>query len=651
MKKLRKNIISINEEKLHTGFDYYYNYILGKIKKFKHRPKNLRNDAKIIYNRSLALTSISDDDIYKKVKYFKNIFALNKQNNESILDAFALTVEICYRTTNKRAYEVQIMGALAIYKKFIIEMSTGEGKTLTAAIAATVLGWSGKSVHIFTSNDYLASRDAETFKAFYNNVGLICSSVTSSNNKDERKNLYESNIIYTTAKEVLADFLKDRMIEDQNFDFNKCLIAKISGKPFNNDYLLRGLEIAIVDEADSVLADDAVTPLIISATAENKILKKSVKDAYQIATLLKKDIHYSLNEKFNDVTLKSNAIKIIEENSNLLTDIWNIKQRREYLIKQALIARELYVKNKHYIVKEGKVVIVDEKTGRIMEQRSWGNGLHQALEVKENLEITNPTTTFAKMSFQRFFRLYNHLSGMSGTLKKLDNEFWQIYQTSIIKIPTRVPSKMIIKPDRIFINESEKFDNLINYIKDTHSKNIPILIGVTSIEDSEKLSNKLLSIGLSSNILNALHDEEEALIINKAGIKGSITIATNMAGRGTDIHIDEEVNNLGGLHVITTQRDKSRRIDLQFFGRCARQGQNGVAISFLSLDDIIIKHYINKSIRKILSQNFDNSFFKKLALYFYVFYQNKIENDISRIRNKTLIQEYDLKDSMSFTPD
>lgn len=647
--KIRKNVIDLKEKELYEGFDYYQNLILGKINKYKQSTNSLKKEALLIYDNSLELNSLSKSQIDEKILDIKKLFRLNKEKYTDILNAFSLCVEVCYRSTGKRAYPVQIMGALSLYRKFIIEMSTGEGKTLTAAIGSAVLAWKGKPVHVFTSNEYLASRDAELFKDFYENAHLSCTSVISSNTVEERKKLYEANIVYTTAKEVLADLLKDKMKDESNFDSNKQLINKLSGKTNNNDYVLRGLEIAIVDEADSVLADDAVTPLIISATAENKVLQKSVEDAYKIALLLSKNEHYEVSEKFNDIVLNKKANKIIEEESSSLNEVWQEKDRREYLVKQALSARELYLLNKHYIIKDGKVVIVDEKTGRIMEHRSWGNGLHQAIEVKEGLERTDPTTTFAKMSFQRFFRLYKHLCGMSGTLKGLDNEFWQIYEISIIKIPTRVESNMLIKKDKLFISKEQRNKSLIEYVSFLNKKQIPVLIGVTSIEDSEELSIELKKIGLNNQILNALRDEEEADIISKAGEKASITIATNMAGRGTDIHISEEVNNLGGLHVITIQRDKSRRIDLQFYGRCARQGQNGVAISFLSLDDLIIKHYLSKKLRVFFIKNFGIKFIRKLILFLYVFYQRKIEKDISKIRNKTLLEEFELNDSMSYT--
>ena len=649
MKEYYKHIKIVKEKKLYEGFDSFTNRLVGKTKSIFTNIKSLRKDAKIIHELSLKLNILGDYQINKEILLYQKKFKLNQIDEQELLRAFALVVEIGYRQTNKRAYEVQIIGALALVKKYIIEMSTGEGKTLTASLAAVILSWMGKPVHILTSNDYLAKRDAELLASFYQRANLVVGSVISSTSAEERKVVYSYDIVYSTAKDILADFLKDRMKEEQNYSINNYLINKISNKTTPSDYLLRGLDTVIVDEADSVLADDAVTPLIISTKVENKILKKSVQDAYKIAVNLEKDKHYIISEKFNDITLKANATEIIESYIHSFSNIWKSKDRREFLIKQALMAKELYELNKHYIIKDGKVIIVDEKTGRIMSERTWGNGLHQAIEVKEGLEITDPTITFSKMSFQRFFRLYNHLCGMSGTLQNLRNEFWEIYNTQTIRIPTRVPSKMIIKKDNIFINKKEKENNLVSYIELLNQKKIPILVGVTTIKDSESLAKKLKSLNLECTLLNALYDDIEAKIVSQAGELGKITIATNMAGRGTDIHITDEINKLGGLHVITTQRDKSRRIDMQFFGRCARQGQNGTAISFLSLDDNILKNYSPKWLNKFLIKNFNRSYIRSFTIYLYCYYQKKIEKDISNIRNKTLLRDFSMDDSMSYT--
>lgn len=638
------------EKKLYSGMDAFLNTLSGRVKSKLKDKKKLYEKATLIHEYSLQLASLSDDELDEKVQYFFSLYQLGKVDEKKFIESFAIAVEIGFRELGKRAYEVQIMGALCLVNGYIIEMATGEGKTITAALAGVILGWSKKSVHIITSNDYLASRDAELVRAFYERASLTIESITSQTDKEQREEFYKSNIVYSTAKEILADFLKDRIQDEKGeFNINSYLLSKLLKKKSRNRYLIKSLSAVIVDEADSVLADDAVTPLIISTTASNKLLQESVQIAYEIAQNLKKDIHYKVYEKYYEVILSDQGKRAVEKNTKKFSNIWNSAKKREYLVQQALVARELYHKNRHYIIQDDKIVIIDEKTGRRMEHRSWGNGLHQAIEVKEKITITDPTTTFAKMSFQRFFRLYSHLCGMSGTLENLKQEFWQIYEKYIITIPKRIPSKMVISPDKIFLNKKQKFVALMEYVRDLHKKGLPILIGVTTIKESQELAHLLKTVNINCTLLNALSDEQEAQIIAKAGEKGSITIATNMAGRGTDIHICDDVEKLGGLQVITIQRDKSRRVDLQFFGRCARQGKNGTAVSFLSLDDQILSYYTNPRIYKLLHKYFDHPFVKKLSLWIYIYYQKKIEKDISNLRNETLQKEFTTMDSMSYT--
>jgi len=649
MKKYYKHIIIPNEKKLYSGFDAMTNSFIGIIKSKFINKRKLRVEAKKVHELSLEYSKLSDVDIDSKQYYYQKKLKLNNISNNEFLEAFAVVVELGFRTNKKRAYIVQIMGALSLVRNMIIEMSTGEGKTLTASLAGVIFGWKGKHVHILTSNDYLASRDTLSLTKFYNRANLSVGSITSETEPEDRKSIYEKSIVYSTAQQVLADFLKDRMKEEQKYDLNHFLINYLGKNTTLKDYVLRGLDTVIVDEADSVLADDAITPLIISATAENRILQESVVNAYNVSQRMIKDIHYIVYEKFHDITLTQEGEEFVEKNVYSLTQIWRSKERREFLIRQAISAKELFKLNEHYIIQEKKIVIVDEKTGRIMSDRTWSNGLHQAMEVKESLEITNPTTTFAKMSFQRFFRLYKQICGMSGTLTHLQNEFWQIYGVLTLKIPPRVPSKMQLLKDRIYYDNKAKQEDLVKYISEVHKKNLPILIGLTTIKDSLELESNLKELNLKCTLLNAISAKEEATIIESAGEFGKITIATNMAGRGTDIHISDNVNMLGGLQVITTQRDKSRRVDMQFFGRCARQGQNGKALSFLSLDDHIMQNYLSKYILYFLLKYFKFRLVQKLSVQIYIIYQNKIEKKISKMRNKTLLNEFSINDSMSYT--
>jgi preprotein translocase subunit SecA len=649
MKEAYNQIKVPEERRLFTGVDAFANSIKGKIKSLFLSNKTLRKEASIVHKKSIEFSKLDEDKLLEKMSIYKQKFKLNKVNNNELLEAMAIVVELGFRVTQKRAYEVQIMGALSMIRGFIIQMSTGEGKTITASLASIILGWSGKPLHVLTSNDYLAQRDAQLLEPFYNKVGLSVGFVIGGMEREEKKEIYKKDIIYSTSKEILADFLRDRMLEDSGYNINSYLIDKLKRKPVSDEYVLRGLHSVIVDEADNVLADEAVTPLIISSKAENRILKEAVSEAFFISQKLQKDEDYKVYEKFNEVVLFDTAIDIIEKNIESLNTIWQSKDRREFLVKQAIMAKELYELNKHYIIKDGEVVIVDEKSGRIMSERTWSNGLHQAIEVKEGLEITDPTTIYSKMSFQRFFRLYNHLCGMSGTLKGLYNEFWQIYGLQIIKIPTRVPSKMNILKDKIFFDKLYKEKALIEYIKNLHERKLPILVGVTTIKDSQSLAFELERVGIRCTLLNALYDDVEAEIIKDAGDWNKITIATNMAGRGTDIHIPDDINKAGGLQVITIQRDRSRRVDLQFFGRCARQGQNGTAVAFLALDDLIMSSYLSDGIKQLLRDNFDNKFVQKLSNWIYIYLQYKIEKNISNLRNETLKKDISIDDAMSFT--
>jgi preprotein translocase subunit SecA len=647
MKEYYNQIKVPEETKLYGGVDAFNNYLQGKIKSLFLSNSKLKKEAKYVRKKSIELSNISDEEIDKLAYEYQSKFKLNKISDNELLNAMAVVVELGHRVTQKRAYEVQIMGALSMIRGYVIQMSTGEGKTMTASLASVVIGWKGKPLHVLTSNDYLAQRDAELLEPFYNRAKLSVGFIIGGMDRSIKKDIYAKDIVYSTSKEVLADFLRDRMLEESQYGINKFLIDKVANKDYPDEYVLRGLHSVIVDEADSVLADEAVTPLIISSKAENRILKDAITDAHRIASKLDED-DYIVYEKLNEVVLKDRAIEIIDSNINSLTTMWQSKDRREFLVKQAITAKELFHLNNHYIIKDGAIVIVDEKSGRSMDERTWSNGLHQAIEAKEGLEITDPTVIYSKMSFQRFFRLYHHLCGMSGTLKGLKNEFWQIYGLQIMPIPTRVPSQMNILSDKIFKDKVDKEEALIDYIKKLHDKKLPILVGVTTIKDSQSLAKKLNDLNIECTLLNALYDDIEAQIVAQAGDWNKVTIATNMAGRGTDIHIIDEINNTGGLQVITIQRDRSRRIDLQFFGRCARQGQNGTAVAFLALDDTIPQNYFTGWLKEFIDKNFDKIYVQKLAVWLYIYYQYRIEKNISKMRNDTLLKEISIDDSMSF---
>ena len=631
-----------NEEKPFEGADFFadkFNFYIAKLKSYYKR-KKYKTLAQTIYENSKKLQI---KDIPRKLYEIKKDMIL-KKNKSNIVELLSILVELLFQKTNKRAFPTQIMGALSLIDGYMIEMKTGEGKTLTAALAATVLAYQGKKVHIFTANDYLAKRDATNLNEFYQSAYLKCGYIIEDTLVEKRKEVYKSNIVYSTSKNILADFLKDK-IKTESFTINELLLKKINGKDL--DLIYEGLDVAIIDEADSVLADDALTPLIISAKVENELLKKNIVIAQNIAKnfLINKD--YIINHKEHKIKLTKNGLKKAQKSLNLFSKEYQNLLLASFLIKQILVAKELFEKNKHYIIKDNKIKIVDESTGRILKDRSWSEGLQQAIELKENVPLSEPTKTFAKMSFQRFFRIYNHLCGMSGTLTNLDNEFWYIYKKIIMSIPRYKKSKLFIEKEKIFLNHKQRDDFLIDYIEKLHKKAIPILIGTNSIKESEKLTKKLKKRGLFFYLLNAKNDEKEADIIKKAGKKGAITISTNMAGRGTDILIDEEIEKLGGLFVIVLGKNKSKRIDLQFFGRAGRMGQCGRAVMFLSLEDFLIKENLSKLIYYFYKKFFNYSFIKYLSIFTYNILQKKVDNSLSNIRKKYILEDFKKDENIS----
>lgn len=638
---------TLEEKRLNNNFTKILSFLIRKTKQLVFSRKKIAQKSNFIYEKSFEYDNLQVDVVIQKILELKKSLRYGKISDDEFFLLVSLLVCYTNKTIKKRPYAVQIEAALHIYYGNIVQMATGEGKTLVAMISSILLAFKGKKVHIVTANDYLAQRDAMLSFELLNPLNLSVGCVPSSFDDKQKFVEYAKDIVYSTSKQILGDFLRDRFQNKNIKSFNKYLLHSLQTKDYQKKFLIDKLDAIIIDEADSILADDAITPLIISKKLPNELLKESVLFAKNIIENLEEDIHYQVHERFLDVVFTQKGyeyIDKIESENKMLSS----NARKEYLLKQALIAQKLYIQNKHYIIKDDKIVIVDSKSGRIMSDRTWSNGLHQAIEAKENLSITDPTIAVTKMSFQRFFRLYNHISGMSGTLQKLDLEFHHIYDVSIIKIPHRIPSKMKILEDKIFLNNETKIVAMIEYIKMKHKQGVPLLVGFTNIDETDMLSDYLTKEGVGHTLLNALYEDDESFIIAQAGKKSCVTISTNMAGRGTDIHIDNETNELGGLHVITSQRDRSRRIDLQYFGRCARQGQNGVAVSFLSLDDPIITAHLSPRLKKLCIEYFHLPFTKKFIKYCYIYFQYKIEKDISKYRNQLLNDDFIREDSMSF---
>ncbi|MEM9158677.1 MAG: DEAD/DEAH box helicase [Verrucomicrobiota bacterium] len=508
-------------------------------------------------------------------------------------ETLALLREIGRRSWGLRAHDNQLAGVLAMSEGVVIEMATGEGKTLAAALTALLSACGGKPCHVVTVNDYLAKRDAQSFGKLSTWTGVSVAAVTGEMNPSERKRAYAADVVYTTSKELLADFLRDRIALGTASSAERLALRQLAGSDrAERRVVQRGLHTAIVDEVDSVLIDEAVTPLIISRAQENDTLKAACEEAFRLSEELILDVDFKVDAQVKRVDLTRQGEDRLQSMAESLPPIWRGGDRRRELVEQALQAKHFFQREKQYIVEDGKIVIVDEFSGRLMGQRTWREGLHQAIEAREGLEITSPSETVARMSFQRFFRLFPCLSGMSGTAMEAAGELWQIYRLGVISIPTHRPIARQQYAEKRFIFEAEKRLAIVEEVIEIHDSGRPILLGTRSIEGSETLCDELRKCGLPVRLLNARKHEEEAQIIALAGKKGAITIATNMAGRGTDIRLGKGVAAMGGLHVIASERHESGRIDRQLFGRSGRQGDDGSARSFVSLEDELFHRFL-----------------------------------------------------------
>jgi preprotein translocase subunit SecA len=583
-----------------TGLDAWVDGAVGRYRRRGPVATALHARAEAIDARANDWRDLTDHHLHERLDAFRREFRRGRKPPAETLEAaLAALREIADRRLGLRPYPVQLMGALALHRGFLAEMATGEGKTLTAGLAAVLAGWTALPCHIITANDYLVQRDAEWLRPLYRFCDLKVGFVTAENNPRERRIGYDCDITYTTSKEIVADFLRDRLHLGTWHRAERRLIQTLLNPRFvdRTDLVMRGLHTAIVDEADCLMVDEAVTPLIISAAHENDLLRNACRAAQDMAAQLEAEEDYRVNLRYHEVELTDLGRKKIENRSDVLPNLFRSLNRQQELVRQALTARELYLPGKQYLVVEGKVVIVDEFTGRIMPQRTWRAGLHQAIEAKEGLDITDPTETLARLSFQRFFRLYRHLAGMTGTAREASAEFWQVYHLPFISVPTNEPCRRTVWPDRIFAEAEPKWQAIVQEIERLHVGGRPLLVGTRSVEASEHLARLLNQRGLDFRLLNALRHREEAQIVAEAGHGGRITIATNMAGRGTDIRLAPGVAELGGLHVIATERHEAHRIDRQLFGRSARQGDLGSAQAFVSLDDELVRRFLPRWVR------------------------------------------------------
>ena len=541
--------------------------------------KKFEKQAKQIDALSEEMVALSDKELAAKTDEFKKELEEGKTLEDILIPAFAVVREAAYRVIGEKPYFVQILGGLAIHYGNIAEMKTGEGKTLTETMPTYLNALTGKGVHIVTVNEFLAKRDSEWMGNIFRFLGLTVGLNMREMSPAQKRAAYECDVLYSTNNEIGFDYLRDNMVVRAQ------------------DRVQRPLNFCIVDEVDSILIDEARTPLIISG---GKFESKNLYESADSAVKRLEEEDYTIDEKTKSVSLTDSGVEKIEKIFHLknLFDLENAVLVHH--LNQSLKANYGFKLDVDYVVENGEVIIVDQFTGRLMHGRQFSDGLHQAIEAKEGVKINEETKTMATITFQNLFRMYNKLSGMTGTAKTEEEEFRDIYNMYVIQIPTNKPVIREDYPDLVYATEKGKFKAIVNKIKEIHSTGQPILVGTISVENNERLSEMLKKEKLKHEVLNAKNHEREAEIIAKAGEKGAITIATNMAGRGTDIKLGEGVKELGGLCVIGTERHESRRIDNQLRGRSGRQGDPGMSQFFVSFDDDLMRRFGTDKIKQML---------------------------------------------------
>jgi preprotein translocase subunit SecA len=573
------------------GLDAIANGYVGWFKNRRPVLARLRSQAARIERLEPEIHDLSSSRFQEEVAACRDLARLGRLKGDALDRAVAIVREGALRATGLRPYGVQLMGALAMCEGAVAEMATGEGKTLTASLAASIWGWAGRPVHIITVNDYLVARDAEEMAPVYKILGLRVGHVVHETSPNDRVDHYRRDVVYVTSKELVADFLRDQIMLGTLRNSTQTQIGLMMSGQSASRLMVPGLFRVIVDEADSLLIDEAVTPLIISNSPDDEPNEPLYRAADELAHQLEENRDFTIDREVKqvDLTLRGQLrLERLSEGSGF----WKGKRRREELVTQALTALRCFVRDEQYLITaDQKVQIIDEFTGRVMADRSWRHGLHQAIEVKENVPVTADKENLARLSFQRFFRQYPIMGGMTGTAWEAALEMWQIYQRPIVRIPTNKPCIRKQLPIRMFDTMDQKYDAVVERVCALNDQGIPVLVGTRSVLASEEVSRRLAARGRAHRVLNAAQNKQEAEIVAQAGQRAQITVATNMAGRGTDIKLSRGVADLGGLHVISTEPHGSFRVDRQLFGRAARQGDPGAAQMFCSAeDDLFLRH-------------------------------------------------------------
>ncbi|MCP5059624.1 MAG: prepilin peptidase [bacterium] len=618
------------------------------------RVSELRARAREVILRSDGLTDASSDELAQRLADV--VPALRRSlAGEPLLETLALVREQARRELGMAHFEVQLMAGMGMLHGMLVELDTGEGKTLSATLPAAVAALAGIPVHVITVNDYLVERDAETMGPLYRALGLSVGTVVDRDPDPEiRRHAYACDITYVTNKQIAFDYLRDRLSRPNRSEALRGEVARLQQEGQQGQQgaglLLRGLCYAIVDEADSVLVDEARTPLILSRNVPAPGLEEIARQATQVAALLREDEDYQLSRDGRNADVTESGRARIGELSKGYGGIWNAPLRRAELVRVALTAARGYVRDEDYVVRDGKLEIVDAQTGRSMPDRSWEGGLQQMIELKEGCEISGERETIARISYQQFYRRYLRLGGMTGTGREVGREIEDVYGLPMIRIEPRRPTRRLDQGVRVLPSSNDKWAAVVGRLRALHAEERPVLVGTASVRSSEALGRTLAEAGLPYVLLNALQNADEAEIIGHAGESGRITVATNMAGRGSDIRVPEDVEQRGGLHVLSVERAEARRIDRQLFGRCGRQGDAGSFEQLLSIEDGFVADrspaWLVRLVQRALQQGWPGA--ETLARGRIAWVQRRVEHGHAEQRAQLLRSEAELERALAF---
>lgn len=625
----------------------------GLERRIRSRAAGLERILPMVERHAGPLGGKTDPELAAEARRFGMALRRHGFQDELVGAVFALIRECAGRTLGKRHFDVQLMGGWALLKGMVAEMETGEGKTLTATLAAGAAALAGVPVHVMTVNDYLTRRDAEEMGPVYRALGLSVGCVVHDVPVPARRGEYERDVTYCTNKEIVFDYLRDKLTLGEMGDAALRLRVEslYEKEPRQGRLLLRGLCYAITDEADSLLIDESRTPLIISGPVVGREEVDFMRAVLDFAGTLERGGDFRVDSGTRDVSITGRGERRIRSHELPPETRWTGSIRKNEMIRRAISALHLFERDREYLVRDGKAQIIDAFTGRVMADRSWEQGLQQLIELKEGLEVTGQQETVARISYQRFFRRYLHLAGMTGTAREVTGELWSVYGLPVARIRTHKPLKRRALPDRIFEAREERDRSLLARIRELHEGGRPVLVGTASVADSESVSGLLASAGLEHRVLNAKNDAEEAAIVGRAGDAGAITISTNMAGRGTDIKVAPDVALRGGLHVIMTELHEAARIDRQLAGRCARQGDPGSHEAILLLGAAVMEDgkggLAGLIVRRLLPEG--APFWKQAAKRAIVNVQRETERHHGRLRRDLFRQDVLMKKRMSFS--